>query len=389
MFSGKREEELLIFRDRLVNNFASTAQTDRTAAQQFSSYIDGNAYRFWSTLDAETKKSFPLILHAFDQKYTDELNQAYWQQRYKKLTYPGWQKETLDDYAARIQEMVAKAWPDYESPTDGAKIKRDETRAIKVNDKFWETMSEDIQQKLYYELGNSDAPLQDAIAIAKKQQTSVAQAAKEEQSYETICQLDKSDQKEEAINALSRTWSKAQKRSSTSCYRPRSQRKLLNQLRRKSRFQYANPRNPQKTKLQGQNNGGKGKGNQNTQQRQSRQQTRKGNCHCCGKPGHYQRDCWYNEQEHPKPRESKANHNNKLKEETLLPYYEERRSSTSRDGRRLYQFDYGLEGGQPQRGPYMQRRGRSQERTGYNGNYGYGGREPQWGYRDYGYQGYD
>ena len=99
------------------NPFPSTHQTDRTATQQFSLYIDGTAYQFRSTLPPETKKSFPELLKAFDQKYSDEVNQSYWQQQYKQLKYASFEKETPEDFAVKIQTIVNKGWPDYIRPS--------------------------------------------------------------------------------------------------------------------------------------------------------------------------------------------------------------------------------------------------------------------------------
>ena len=172
---------------------------------------------------------------------------AYWQHQYKKLTYEGWHKETLDDLAARIIEIVAKAWPDYIRPSDGKQVDREETRTIYTKNKFWELQTPEIQEKLFYELGNSDAPLSEAIVIAKKAQTSKQQAAKEEQCYETILHVEKADSKDEEISAL-KNMVKAQDKKLNKLLQTKSPEKPQGSTQPQKQVQYAQQNGQQKPK---------------------------------------------------------------------------------------------------------------------------------------------
>ena len=77
-FLGKQTEDWQKFKKQITNVFSASRINEAQAAQQFCSYIDGNAYMFWNSLPEETKESLPKTFRAFDKKYADKIKQEYW-----------------------------------------------------------------------------------------------------------------------------------------------------------------------------------------------------------------------------------------------------------------------------------------------------------------------
>ena len=170
MFSGSKDDEWPQFKQKFITTINLTGQDDERAASQFSTYLEGSAYRFWNSLPKKKKKNIKKVFRAFDKKYADEIQQGYWQMEYENLRYEGPSKETLDDLAVRIQDTVARAYPDYRKP-DGNRIDRSETRRIYTNKKFFDCMDGEIQELLLVKFGGNEAKLRDMLNYAKRRTT--------------------------------------------------------------------------------------------------------------------------------------------------------------------------------------------------------------------------
>ena len=69
--------------------FKSLQLEDYEAADQFCTYLESDAYKFWSSLPEETQVSFPKVLTAFDKKYSNNHQQGSWQMQYENMIYLG------------------------------------------------------------------------------------------------------------------------------------------------------------------------------------------------------------------------------------------------------------------------------------------------------------
>ena len=188
-FHGKREDDWQKFRTKLVAHFRATGQTDQMAAEQFSRYLEGPAYQFWDTLPRHKKRTLPALIQSFNTRYSDEMRQEYYQQQYDSLQYMGYEKETLDDFAARLITLVAKAYPDFYGQ-DGKYAPRREMRKIYARRKFWECMTPDMRQAMFIHFQTREASIKDQLAHAKLLQAAKWQNRQEETPYETACYVE-------------------------------------------------------------------------------------------------------------------------------------------------------------------------------------------------------
>ena len=188
---------------------------------------------------------------------------------------------------------------------------------------------------MFFEFGNNEVPLKEALAFIRKLVTAKQQVIKkEEQSYETVCNtfqqasISSRGKDSEAINALTTMVKNQEKTLST----------LNNIIQNKDaeKGPQVNEQKPQPSQ----------------QQRPSRQQSRfrppernkspfqqrQGNpqlngqrrvCFQCHKPGHIQRDCWYS-QNRKRGRTDERTRDQMPDKREQTPYYENRRRSQSR-----------------------------------------------------------
>ena len=61
-FHGKRQDDLNEFKNKLIKMFKSLQLEDYEAADQFCTYLESDAYKFWSSLPEEIQASFPKVL---------------------------------------------------------------------------------------------------------------------------------------------------------------------------------------------------------------------------------------------------------------------------------------------------------------------------------------
>ena len=185
VFQGKREEDWEKFKTKILSHFKATGQSDEMAADQFSRYLDGPAYQYWDNLSDHTKTRLTSVLRSFDNRYADEVRQDHFQYLFDTAKYKGYEDESMDDFAARLQSLANKGYPDYIGP-DGARVSRKETRRIHVRGKFWECMSPDLREQMYIFFQTREAPIKEQLAYARVLQAAKRQNRKEEQSYETV-----------------------------------------------------------------------------------------------------------------------------------------------------------------------------------------------------------
>ena len=111
-FKGNKDEDWNEFKNKLIKMFRTLQLDDTQAADQFCTYLEGWAYKHWDGLAEDIQASFPKVIKAFDKKYSNDLEQDEWQMRYETMKYLGPEKETLDQLAGRIKDIVNKAYPD-------------------------------------------------------------------------------------------------------------------------------------------------------------------------------------------------------------------------------------------------------------------------------------
>ena len=249
--------------------FQTIEITDEMAAVQFCTYLEGNAYKFWESLPEEITSNLKKTLKAFDRKYADEIQQGYWQIKYENLTYAGPEKESLDDLAMRIQDVVKKAFPDY-IDEKGQKTSKLQTRQIYAKKKFWDLMATDIKEQLFIKFKGSDAPLQEQLDYARILQAAKIRANKEEQSYETLCVAEYQQPQYKVLAELQK------------------QSRQIDQISR-------DMRTPQQSKQEGDKNKPRQQTTQETQQGQVSQNPNI-QCYNCGENGHINRYCPYVQQ---------------------------------------------------------------------------------------------
>ena len=164
VFQGKREEDWEKFKTKILSHFKATGQSDEMAADQFSRYLDGPAYQYWDNLSDHTKTRLTSVLRSFDNRYADEVRQDHFQYLFDTAKYKGYEDESMDDFAARLQSLANKGYPDYIGP-DGARVSRKETRRIHVRGKFWECMSPDLREQMYIFFPDPRSPHQGTTGL--------------------------------------------------------------------------------------------------------------------------------------------------------------------------------------------------------------------------------
>ena len=184
-FHGRRDDDWEKYKTKMLAHFKATGQTDEMAAEQFSRYMEGAAYQYWDTLTDHKKSKLSLIIRAFDKRYADEVRQEYFQHAFDTVKYKGYEDESMDDFAARIQTLASKGYPDYIS-VDGTRVSRKETRRIHVRRKFWECMTPDLKEQMYIFFQTREAPIAQQLQYARVLQAAKLQNKTEEQSYETV-----------------------------------------------------------------------------------------------------------------------------------------------------------------------------------------------------------
>ena len=204
-FYGKRNEDWNEFKKRLIKMFQSIHLEDEQAADQFCTYLEGNAYRHWNSLPSDVQGSFPKVLSAFDKKFENNHRQGSWQIQYENMTYLGPDKETLDELATRIKDIVNKAYPDI--IRKGVVHSKKEQRKSNARRKFWDLMPDNIQKQLFIKFGSCDAPLKQQLKYAQRIEASDLRARKGKQSYMQICAME--PQNNTATDALMQTVSTA------------------------------------------------------------------------------------------------------------------------------------------------------------------------------------
>ena len=193
------------FKNKLIKMFQSIHLEDEQAADQFCTYLEGNAYRHWNSLPRDVQSSFPKVLSAFDKKFENNHRQGSWQIQYENMTYLGPDKETLDELATRIKDIVNKAYPDI--IRKGVVHSKKEQRKSNARRKFWDLMPDNIQKQLFIKFGSCDAPLKQQLEYAQRIEASDLRARKGEQSYMQICAME--PQNNAATDALMQTVSTA------------------------------------------------------------------------------------------------------------------------------------------------------------------------------------
>ena len=185
LFQGRRDDDWEKYKTKILAHFKATGQTDEMAAEQFSRYLDAAAYQYWDTLGDHTKSKLSLVIRAFDKRYADEVRQEYFQHLFDTAKYKGYEDESMDDFAARLQSTAQKGYPDYIA-VDGTRVSRKETRRIHVRRKFWESMSPDLREQMYIFFQTREAPLNQQLQYARVLQAAKLQNRQEEQSHETV-----------------------------------------------------------------------------------------------------------------------------------------------------------------------------------------------------------
>ena len=200
-FHGKRQDDWNEFKNKLIKMFKSLQLEDYEAADQFCTYLESDAYKFWSSLPEETQASFPKVLTAFDKKYSNNHQQGSWQMQYENMIYLGPEKETLDELAIRIKDIVNKAYPDI--IRKGVVYSKKEQRKINARRKFWDLMPDNIQKQLFVKFGSCDAPLRQQLEYARRIETSDMRTNKAEQRYMQICAMDQPTLPQQSLETIS------------------------------------------------------------------------------------------------------------------------------------------------------------------------------------------
>ena len=300
IFQGKREEDWQKFRTKLVAHFRATGQTDQMAAEQFSRYLEGPAYQYWDTLSDHIKGKLNLLIKYFNSRYSDEMRQEYYQQQFDNLQYMGYEKETLDDFAARLITVVAKAYPDYYNQ-DGKFAQRREMRKIYVRRKFWECMTPDMRQAMFIYFQSREASLKKQLAYARILQAAKLQNRQEEQPYETACYMDAG-----LPNEMLAELTTVMKTQGKEIKELRDELRKRDEALRQSQSSHqtatasaAEPKPPKARPPQQQSTSDQGA-------RQSNFDITKVRCHGCGEYGHIRRNCPVPKKDQkPKPRDDR------------------------------------------------------------------------------------
>ena len=278
---------------------------------------------FWNSLPEDTKKSLEKTFKAFDKKYADKIKQGFWQMKYENLKYAGPQKESLDDLAVRIKDIVSKAYPD--TKKQGVVHSKYEVRKLYTRRKFWELMPYEIRQSIYLRFGVSTAPLRLQLEHAQRFYAT-QENAREEQPYGALCHVQQEDQSptkeifQQIASAISNTNEKLHKmgeevrnfqeetRKSQRNWQQKKQNWQKNQQGQQQNWQnppqqwQASPQQWQNPPQQWQNppqqnwqQNWQDQNQQNTgQQQQQGQQKKPVVCWQCNKPGHTKRECRHN-----------------------------------------------------------------------------------------------
>ena len=184
-FHGKRDDDWEKYKTKMLAHFKATGQSDEMAAEQFSRYMEGPAYQYWDMLSDHTKSKLTLVIRQFDKRYADEVRQEHFQHLFDTCKYKGYEDESMDDFAARLQNLANKGYPDY-MDQHGYRVSRKEARRIHVRGKFWDCMTPDVREQMYIFFQTREAPLKDQVSYARILQAAKIQTRKEEQSYETV-----------------------------------------------------------------------------------------------------------------------------------------------------------------------------------------------------------
>ena len=270
-FTGKKEEDWSKFKNQLIKIFRSLQLEDEQAADQFCTYIDGYAYKYWASLPIETQENFRKLLSAFDHKYADGIQRGYWQMKFENMTYPGPDKESPDDLAVRIRDIVGKAYPD--KITKKGTKSRYEERKMQARRKFWDLMPMDIREQIFIKYGSSDPPLRQQLEYARVLLAAKQRSRKEEQGYDMICAMQQQPQQQ--------NWQPQQQN-----WQPQQQNWQPQQQNWQHQEQQNWQRKPRQQKWQQQQG--------NPPQQQQRPHNPDIICNQCGKKGHIKRICWHN-----------------------------------------------------------------------------------------------
>ena len=294
-FTGKKEEDWSKFKNQLIKIFRSLQIEDDQAADQFCTYIDGYAYKYWASLPTETQDSFRKTLSAFDHKYADGIQRGYWQMKFENMTYPGPDKESPDDLAVRIRDIVGKAYPD-KITKKGTKSKYEE-RKMQARRKFWDLMPMDIREQIFIKYGSSDPPLRQQLEYARVLLAAKQRSRKEEQGYDMICAVQQQPQQQN-WQPQQQNWQPKQQnwQPQQQNWQPQQQNWQPKQQQKQQNWQ---PKQNWQQKPRQQNWQQQG----NTPQQQRQQKPQNPNvarynpeiiCNQCGKKGHIKRICWHN-----------------------------------------------------------------------------------------------
>ena len=133
------------------------------------------------------QSSFPKVLSAFDKKFENNHRQGSWQIQYENMTYLGPDKETLDELATRIKDIVNKAYPDIIRKGVVHSKKNRENQMHEEN--FGISCLTISKKQLFIKFGSCDAPLKQQLEYAQRIEASDLRARKGEQSYMQICAM--------------------------------------------------------------------------------------------------------------------------------------------------------------------------------------------------------
>ena len=301
-FKGNKEEDWKEFKNKLIKMFRTLQLNDEQAADQFCTYLEGWAYKHWDGLAEEIQASFPKVIKAFDKKYSNDLEQDEWQMRYETMKYLGPEKETLDQLAGRIKDIVNKAYPDV--TRKGVVYSRKEQRQSSARRKFWDLLPKDVRKQLFVHFGGCDAPLRQQLQYARRLEAAEMRTNQEDLPYDTICSAELYDDPTVALvnTTISDTTQQSEELEHQSGWRENYQSCCyVNSPFVTPQQMWPQPPQPQTWQLQPQQQvwqqplPQQGWQQQLNWQGQNQQQTRpKPVCHNCGKIGHIRKHCQNN-----------------------------------------------------------------------------------------------
>ena len=123
--------------------------------------------------------------------------------QYENMIYLGPEKETLDELAIRIKDIVNKAYPDI--IRKGVVHSKKEQRKINARRKFWDLMPDNIQKQIFVKFGSCDAPLRQQLEYARRIETSDMRTNKAEQRYMQICAMEQPQIPTQSLDNISST----------------------------------------------------------------------------------------------------------------------------------------------------------------------------------------